>query len=63
VVDSLGDNLLAEFASVVDVVQCAVAEQKELQARKAELPESCRMLFRIGVNLGDGIEEGERICL
>jgi adenylate cyclase len=63
VVDSPGDNLLAEFASVVDVVQCAVAEQKELQARKAERPESCRMLFRIGVNLGDGVEEGERICL
>ena len=40
-----------------------MAEQKELQARKAELPESCRMLFRIDVNLGDGIEEGERICL
>ena len=40
VVDSPGDNLLAEFASVVDAVQCAVAVQKELQARNAELPEN-----------------------
>ena len=61
VVDSPGDNLLAEFASVVDAVQCAVAVQKELQARNAELPENRSMLFRIGVNLGDVIEEGERI--
>jgi adenylate cyclase len=45
----------------VDAVQCAVAVQKELQARNAELPEDRRMLFRIGVNLGDVIEEGERI--
>src|SRR5512139_234856 len=61
VVDSPGDNLLAEFASVVDAVQCAVAVQKELQARNAELPENRKMLFRIGVNLGDVIEEGARI--
>ncbi len=61
VVDSPGDNLLAEFASVVDAVQCAVAVQKELQARNAELPEGRRMLFRIGVNLGDVIEEESRI--
>ena len=61
VVDSPGDNLLAEFASVVDAVQCAVAVQKELQARNAELPENRKMLFRIGVNLGDVIEEGDRI--
>jgi adenylate cyclase len=61
VVDSPGDNLLAEFASVVDAVQCAVATQKELQARNTELTENRRMQFRIGVNLGDVIEEGERI--
>jgi adenylate cyclase len=61
VVDSPGDNLLAEFASVVDAVQCAVATQKELQARNAELPENRRMQFRIGVNLGDVIEEESRI--
>jgi len=61
VVDSPGDNLLAEFASVVDAVQCAVATQKELQARNTELPENRKMLFRIGVNLGDVIEEESRI--
>jgi adenylate cyclase len=61
VIDSPGDNILAEFASVVDAVQCSVVAQKELKSRNAELPESRRMEFRIGVNLGDVIEEGERI--
>jgi adenylate cyclase len=61
VIDSPGDNLLAEFASVVDAVQCAVAVQKEFQARNAELPENRRMVFRIGINLGDVIQEGDRI--
>jgi adenylate cyclase len=61
VIDSPGDNLLAEFASVVDAVQCGVAVQKELQARNAELPENRKMLFRIGINLGDVIEEQDRI--
>ena len=60
-VDSPGDNLLAEFSSVVDAVQCAVAAQKELKARNAELREDRRMEFRIGINLGDVIEEGDRI--
>jgi len=61
VVDSPGDNLLAEFASVVDAVQCAVEVQRELEARNNELPEGRKMEFRIGVNLGDVIEKGERI--
>ena len=61
VVDSPGDNILAEFASVVDAVECAVEIQRELKAKNAELPESRRMEFRIGINLGDVIEEGERI--
>jgi adenylate cyclase len=52
-----GDSLLADFASVVDAVQCAVEIQKELKARNKELPEESRMLFRIGINLGDVIEE------
>jgi adenylate cyclase len=60
-IDSPGDNLLAEFASVVDAVQCAVEVQRELRARNDNLPENRRMEFRIGVNLGDVIEEGERI--
>jgi adenylate cyclase len=61
VVDSPGDNLLAEFVSVVDAVQCAVAVQKELNARNDDLPENRRMLFRIGINLGDVIQEDNRI--
>jgi adenylate cyclase len=61
VVDAPGDAVLAEFSSVVDAVQCAVAVQKELEARNAELPENGRMQFRIGINLGDVIEEGEKI--
>jgi adenylate cyclase len=61
VVDAPGDNLLAEFASVVDAVECSVEIQKELRARNAELPENRKMEFRIGVNLGDVIEEGDRI--
>jgi adenylate cyclase len=52
-----GDSLLAEFASVVDAVQCAVEIQDTLKARNEELPEESRMLFRIGINLGDVIEE------
>jgi len=61
VVDAPGDNLLAEFASVVDAVQCAVEIQKELKTRNGELPENHRMEFRIGVNLGDVVEDGEQI--
>ena len=61
VVDAPGDNVLAEFASVVDAVQCAVEIQKELKTRNAELPENRRMEFRIGVNLGDVIEDGDQI--
>ena len=61
VIDSPGDNVLAEFSSVVDSVQCAVAVQKELQARNSELPDSRKMEFRIGINLGDIIQEGDRI--
>jgi adenylate cyclase len=61
VVDTTGDNLLAEFSSVVDAVKCAVETQKELSERNADLPENRRMLFRIGVNLGDIVEEDDRI--
>jgi TolB-like protein/class 3 adenylate cyclase len=61
VVDSPGDNILADFASVVDAVQCAVEAQQVLKVKNAELPEERRMQFRIGINLGDVIEEGDRI--
>jgi adenylate cyclase len=61
VVDSPGDNLLAEFASVTDAVQCAVTIQRELNTRNAALPPQRRMQFRLGINLGDVIPDGERI--
>src|SRR3989441_3188051 len=61
VVDSPGDNLLAEFASAVDAVQCAVEIQQELKARNAELPVPRRMEFRIGINVGDVVVGGERL--
>ena len=61
VVDTPGDNLLAEFVSVVDAVQGAVAIQRELKNRNADLPAPRRMEFRIGINLGDVIVKGERI--
>ena len=61
VVDSPGDNLLAEFASVVDAVQCAVDTQQELTTRNAALPPHRRMEFRIGINLGDVLVEDERL--
>jgi adenylate cyclase len=61
VVDSPGDNILAEFASAVDAVRGGVEIQEELKARNAELPENRRMEFRIGINLGDVIHEEERI--
>src|SRR5262245_46041401 len=61
VVDSPGDNLLAEFASVVDAVRCAVDIQQALKVKNDALPEHRQMRFRIGINLGDVIVEGERL--
>ena len=61
VVDATGDNLLAEFSSVVDAVNCAVEIQRELAERNAEQPEGRKMEFRIGINLGDVVEEEGRI--
>jgi adenylate cyclase len=61
VVDSPGDNVLAEFSSVVDALECSAEIQKELKQKNEQLPENRRMEFRIGVNLGDVVEDGERI--
>ena len=61
VVDSPGDNLLAEFSSVVDAVQCAVEVQTELAVRNAELPADRQMHYRMGINVGDVVVEEERI--
>ena len=57
VVDAPGDNLLAEFASAVDAVQCAVKIQKILQEKNDDLPMNKRLEFRIGVNIGDVIRD------
>jgi len=61
VVDMPGDNMLAEFSSVVDAVQSAVAIQRELRVRNAKLPDDRKMAFRIGINIGDVIQEEDRI--
>jgi adenylate cyclase len=61
VVDTPGDNVLAEFPSVVDTVRCAVEIQRQLQSRNAALPAARRMQFRIGINLGDVIVETGRL--
>ncbi len=53
VVKTTGDGLLAEFASVVDAVRCAVAFQEAMRERNGDIPEHRRIEFRIGVNLGD----------
>jgi len=61
VIDAPGDNILSEFASVVDAVNCAVEIQRDLAERNAGLEYNRKMEFRIGVNLGDVIEEDGRI--
>jgi adenylate cyclase len=60
-VDSPGDNVLAEFASVVDAMRCAVRIQRRLKENNEGLPENRRMRFRIGLNIGDLIQQGDKI--
>jgi adenylate cyclase len=60
-VNSAGDSVLAEFASVVNAVQCAVEIQSTLKGENKKLPPERRMDFRIGINLGDVIVDGEQI--
>jgi TolB-like protein/class 3 adenylate cyclase len=57
IVKTTGDGLLAEFASVVDAVRCAVEVQRETIARNAAVPAERRIEFRMGINLGDIISE------
>jgi adenylate cyclase len=57
IVKNTGDGLLAEFASVVDAVRCAVEIQRGMAEREPEVPEERRIRFRIGINLGDVIAE------
>jgi adenylate cyclase len=61
VVNAPGDSILAEFPSVVSAVQCAVEIQTHINDRNAELPDNRKMVFRIGVNLGDVIESEDAI--
>ena len=60
-VDSADDNLLAEFTSVVDAVHCSVAIQVALRAKIVDVSDDRRKEFRLGLNLGDVVVEGERI--
>jgi adenylate cyclase len=61
VVDSPGDNLLAEFPSAVDAVECAVAIQKRLKKENDRFVEGKRLEFRMGINIGDVVQDGDRI--
>jgi adenylate cyclase len=61
VVDSPGDNILAEFGSALNAVLSAVEIQSDLKKRNDDLPENRRMIFRIGINLGEVIVKGDRI--
>src|SRR5262245_41942144 len=61
IVGTAGDSVLAEFASVVDAVQCAVVIQTTLKVENANLPSDRKMEFRIGINLGDVMVDGEQI--
>lgn len=58
-VSTAGDGLLAEFASVVNAVECAVRVQRSFAERNTGLPEAVRMRFRIGINLGDVMVDGD----
>lgn len=61
VVNTWGDALIAEFASVVEAIHAAVEIQKELAGRNRDVPEAEQMWFRIGINLGDVMVEGNDI--
>jgi len=60
-VKQMGDGMLAEFPSVVEAVQCAVDIQRVMQQRNASVPENRRIEYRIGINLGDIIVDGDDI--
>ena len=63
VVDAPGDNLLAEFSSITNAVECAVKIQQELKKKNANIVENRRMEYRIGINLGEVFEDGGPQCL
>ena len=61
IVKTTGDGMLVEFASVVDAIGCAVAIQRAMIGRNAEVPEDRRIVFRMGINVGDIIIDGDDI--
>jgi TolB-like protein/Tfp pilus assembly protein PilF len=61
IVKTMGDGLLLEFPSVVAAVECAIAIQKLMVERNADIPQAKRIVYRIGVNLGDVLIEGDDI--
>src|ERR1700733_4162592 len=61
IVKTMGDGLLLEFPSVVAAVECAIAMQTLMAERNADIPEAKRIVYRIGVNLGDVLIEGDDI--
>jgi adenylate cyclase len=61
VVDSPGDNLLAEFPSALDATRCAIEVQRVLRARHADVPREHRLEFRVGLHLGDVTFDGDGI--
>src|ERR1700678_3797402 len=61
IVKTMGDGLLLEFPSVVAAVECAIAIQKLMAERNADVPEAKRIVYRIGVSLGDVLIEGDDI--
>jgi len=61
VIDTAGDGILAEFPSAIGATECAIEIQATMATRNKEVPAPRRMLFRIGINLGDMIDDGARI--
>jgi putative ABC transport system substrate-binding protein len=61
IVKTTGDGVLLDFPSIVAAVECAIAVQKLMAERNADVPEDRRMLFRVGINLGDVLIEGDDI--
>ncbi len=61
IVKTTGDGVLVEFGSVVDAVQCAAEVQREVVEREAEVPDDLRITYRIGINLGDIVVDGDDI--
>ncbi|MEN8250947.1 MAG: adenylate/guanylate cyclase domain-containing protein [Bacteroidota bacterium] len=61
VVDAPGDNVLAEFPSAVNAIQCSVEIQNALKEKNTDLPVDKRLVFRIGVNIGDVVQDGDSL--